>query len=150
MAASRGVCCALAASFWFPLDHLRLRTGETMLPSQIGRPSSSRAHMYRRKRSRTIPLAIAGLVVFAVVFVVARFWIGGSHTNSVGAASTTDQTAGTVSPLEVADAKAAIGRQNRATGAASPSNATSKSNGTAPETKISMGDGLRGSPNHSE
>jgi L,D-transpeptidase catalytic domain/LysM domain len=106
--------------------------------------------MYRRKRSRTIPLAIAGIVVFAVVFVIARFWIGGSHANSVGAASTTDQQAGSVSPIEVADTKAAIGRQNRAAGPASPSNATSKSNGSTTETKISMGDGLRSTPNHAE
>ena len=45
-----------------------------MLPSQFTRPQSSRSHMYRRPRSRRLPLVVALLIVLFGLFAAYRWW----------------------------------------------------------------------------
>src|SRR5438552_15311022 len=58
-----------------------------MLPSQIGRPASSRAHMYSRRRSHKLLFGLVAIAVFAATYVVIKLWPGAGHGAAIDSAS---------------------------------------------------------------
>lgn len=81
-----------------------------MLPSQTGRPSSSRSHMYRRKRSRRIPMVLFFVLVIGGGIVVFKWFSASGDPSPAQASGEAMPQAGVVSSGSPKDLKTQPGK----------------------------------------
>ena len=108
-----------------------------MLPSQIGRPASSRAHMYSRTRSHKLLFGLVAIAVFAATYVVIKLWPGAGHGAAIDSAS-----AASNDPIAPASAIADIELRSPAhpsAPASAKANSPGKSTAGAKTSQINMG-----------
>ena len=94
-----------------------------MLPSQFGRPKSSRSHMYRRTKRRRLPLVLGLLTMLIAAAVVFKWWPGSPEIGGAEAANSSSDP-GTTGGVAMQPANASVSKVQEHKPVSNASNST--------------------------